>query len=131
MPGASRSGRRRRAAHRPEPGELRRWRLPIPPWRRPVRAGIVGAVEDAEANVGMNGKAGSAERAAGDGRGRRDRSPGRRPYTFLLDGKLVERARREVGEQDVVRSIEAALVAALDYQLWVREVSAGERGLLS
>ena len=47
------------------------------------------------------------------------------PYTFVLDAALVERARREVGEGDVVRSIEAALAAAVDYQLWVREVRAG------
>lgn len=51
----------------------------------------------------------------------------RGPYTFNLDTALVERARREVGEGDVVRSIEAALAAAVDYQLWVREVSAGRR----
>ena len=51
----------------------------------------------------------------------------RGPYTFYLDTALVERARREVGEIDVIRSIEAALAAAVDYQLWVREVSAGRR----
>ena len=51
----------------------------------------------------------------------------RGPYTFYLDAELVERARREVGETDVVRSIEAALAAAVDYQLWVREVSSGRR----
>lgn len=51
----------------------------------------------------------------------------RRPCTFLLDATLVERARHEVGETDVVRSIEAALVAAIDYQSWVREVATGER----
>lgn len=56
---------------------------------------------------------------------------GRRPYTFLLDEALVERARREVGEPDVVRSIEAALTAAIDYQLWMREVARGERDVLS
>jgi hypothetical protein len=54
----------------------------------------------------------------------------RRAYTFLLDTSLVERARREVGESDVVRSIEAALAAAIDYQMWVREVSSG-RDVLS
>jgi hypothetical protein len=54
----------------------------------------------------------------------------RGPYTFYLDADLVERARREVGESDVVRSIEAALAAALDYQLWVREVSTGQRDVL-
>jgi hypothetical protein len=36
-----------------------------------------------------------------------------------------------VGERDVVRSIEAALAAALDYQLWVREVTAGRRDVLT
>ncbi len=65
------------------------------------------------------------------GRERRRPGPERRPFTFVLDEELVERARREVGEGDVVRSIEAALAAALDYQLWVREVSAGERSILS
>jgi hypothetical protein len=54
----------------------------------------------------------------------------RRAYTFHLDPVLVERARDEVGEPDVVRSIEAALAAAIDYKLWVREVSAGERAVL-
>lgn len=51
----------------------------------------------------------------------------REPYTFYLDPGLVDRVRREVGERDVVRSIEAALAAALDYQLWVREVRSGRR----
>ncbi|NLG61366.1 MAG: hypothetical protein GX539_03915 [Candidatus Cloacimonetes bacterium] len=55
----------------------------------------------------------------------------RRAYTFLLDPDLVERARREVGENDVVRSIEAALAAAIDYHMWVREVAAGKRDVLS
>lgn len=55
----------------------------------------------------------------------------RRPFTFLLDSELVERAQREVGERDMVRSIEAALTAAIDYQLWVREVSRGDRNVLS
>ncbi len=55
----------------------------------------------------------------------------RRAYTFLLDPLLVERARREVGENDVVRSIEAALAAAIDYRMWVREVAAGQRDVLS
>lgn len=55
----------------------------------------------------------------------------RQPCTFVLDPALVERARREVGEQDVIRSIEAALSAAIDYQLWIREVTAGERDALS
>ena len=61
---------------------------------------------------------------------RRRRPRGRRAYTFVLDHELVERARREVSEGEVVRSIEAALAAAIDYQLWVREVSAGEREVL-
>ncbi len=55
----------------------------------------------------------------------------RRPFTFHLDTELVERARREVGERDMVRSIEAALTAAIDYQLWVREVARGQRNALS
>jgi hypothetical protein len=64
--------------------------------------------------------------------GRRPRpAPARGPYTFHLDASLVERARREVGERDVVRSIEAALAAALDYQLWVREVAAGKRDVMA
>src|SRR5690554_2119020 len=42
----------------------------------------------------------------------RQTPPARRPYTFQLDTALVERARREVGESDVIRSIEAALAAA-------------------
>ena len=49
----------------------------------------------------------------------------RRPFTFVLDGQLVEKVRNEVGESDMVRSIEAALVAALDYNMWVREVTNG------
>lgn len=56
--------------------------------------------------------------------------PARGPCTFYLDAGLVERARREVGEPDVVRSIEAALAAALDYRMWVREVAAGRRDVL-
>lgn len=55
--------------------------------------------------------------------------PARQSFTFLLDPGLVERARREVGERDMVRSIEAALLAAIDYQLWVREVSRGKNRL--
>lgn len=54
----------------------------------------------------------------------------RRPHTFVLDGTLVEKARREVGEPDVVRSIEAALAAAIDYRCWVREVREGRRTVL-
>lgn len=56
---------------------------------------------------------------------------GRQPHTFVLDQDLVERARREVGERDVVRSIEAALEAAIDYHSWVREVREGRRDVLS
>ncbi len=54
----------------------------------------------------------------------------RSAFTFYLDPKLVDRARSEVSEPDVIRSIEAALAAAIDYQLWVREVARGERDLL-
>jgi len=64
--------------------------------------------------------------------GEGNRSGRRRlPHTFVLDGALVERARREVGEPDVVRSIEAALAAAIDYRSWIREVRAGRRDVLS
>jgi hypothetical protein len=58
-------------------------------------------------------------------------SAARQPHTFVLDQDLVERARNEVGERDVVRSIEAALEAALDYHSWVREVRNGTRDVLS
>jgi hypothetical protein len=69
--------------------------------------------------------------AGGTRRIRLRRRADRQPCTFVLDPSLVERARREVGEQDVIRSIEAALSAAIDYQLWIREVAAGERDALS
>ena len=59
------------------------------------------------------------------------REAARKPYSFFLDADLVERARLEVGEPDVIRSIEAALAAAIDYKVWVREVSAGQRDVLS
>lgn len=52
--------------------------------------------------------------------------PERGPYTFVLDRELVRRARREVAERDVVRSIEAALAAAIDYQTWVRGLREGQ-----
>jgi hypothetical protein len=55
----------------------------------------------------------------------------RQAFTFYLDEGLVDRVRREIGETDMVRSIEAALEAALDYQLWVRETAAGQRDVLS
>lgn len=54
----------------------------------------------------------------------------RRPHTFVLDPTLVERARKEVGESDVIRSIETALEAAIDYHRWVREVREGRRDVL-
>lgn len=76
----------------------------------------------------MRGGNGSRSR---NGVGSAARARGRGAYTFYLDADLVERARREVGEPDVVRSIEAALAAALDYQLWVREVRAGRRDVLA
>lgn len=59
------------------------------------------------------------------------REVARRPYSFFLDADLVERARQEVGEQDVVRSIEAALAAAIDYKVWLHEVERGERDILA
>ncbi|HSJ26020.1 MAG TPA: hypothetical protein VK929_15185 [Longimicrobiales bacterium] len=66
------------------------------------------------------------------GPGRRTAGAGaRQAYTFYLDRGLVDRVRREIGERDVVRSIEAALEAALDYQLWVRETASGRRDVLS
>jgi post-segregation antitoxin (ccd killing protein) len=55
----------------------------------------------------------------------------RRPYRFLLDAALVERAKNEVGELDVIRSIEAALAAAIDYKAWQREITSGQRDILS
>jgi hypothetical protein len=54
----------------------------------------------------------------------------RQAYTFYLDPVLVDRARREVSESEMVRSIEAALAAAIDYHMWVREVAAGNREVL-
>jgi hypothetical protein len=59
------------------------------------------------------------------------REVARRPYSFFLDAELVERARLEVGESDVVRSIEAALAAAIDYKIWMHEVERGERDVLA
>lgn len=50
---------------------------------------------------------------------------------FVIDAELVERARREVGEPDVVRSIEAALAAAIDYKAWQRQITSGRRDFLS
>ena len=59
------------------------------------------------------------------------REVARRPYSFFLDADLVERARLEVGELDVVRSIEAALAAAIDYKVWMHEVERGDRDILA
>lgn len=66
-----------------------------------------------------------------NGKARHLKEAARRPYSFFLDADLVERARHEVGESDVVRSIEAALAAALDYKEWQRQISAGNRDVLS
>lgn len=55
----------------------------------------------------------------------------RRPYSFFLDAALVEKARQEVGESDVIRSIEAALAAAIDYKAWQQQISDGRRDVLS
>lgn len=63
--------------------------------------------------------------------GDRLREVARRPYSFFLDAELVERARIEVGENDVVRSIEAALAAAIDYKTWINEVEGGQRDVLA
>jgi hypothetical protein len=70
-------------------------------------------------------------RSSARGQAAARRRQDRQAYTFYLDPGLVERVRREIGEGDVVRSIEAALAAALDYQLWVREVASGDRDVLS
>ena len=66
-----------------------------------------------------------------NGRARQLKEAARRPYSFFLDPDLVERARIEVGETDVIRSIEAALAAALDYKAWQQQVSSGDRDILS
>jgi hypothetical protein len=64
-------------------------------------------------------------------KGDRLREVARRPYSFFLDAELVERARIEVGEPDVVRSIEAALAAAIDYKNWVSDVARGKKDVLA
>lgn len=74
---------------------------------------------------------GAKSRAAPAAESGRHDSAGRQPYTFYLDPGLVERARREVGELDVVRSIEAALEAAIDHHHWIREVRSGRRDVMS
>lgn len=66
-----------------------------------------------------------------NGSTRQLREAGRRPYRFFLDSALVERARQEVGETDVIRSIEAALAAAIDYKVWQQQIAAGRRDVLS
>lgn len=66
-----------------------------------------------------------------NGKTRQFKEATRRPYSFFLDASLVERARHEVGESDVIRSIEAALAAAIDYKVWQQEVSTGDRDVLS
>ena len=71
---------------------------------------------------------------SGSSRARAHRSmeeSARRPFTFVLDGDLVEKARTEVGESDVVRSIEAALAAAIDYKVWLHQLERGERDVLA
>jgi hypothetical protein len=66
-----------------------------------------------------------------NGKTRQLKEAARRSYSFYLDPGLVERARQEVGESDVIRSIEAALAAAIDYKVWQAEVRAGNRDVLS
>ncbi|MGH7476381.1 MAG: hypothetical protein ACRELD_08830 [Longimicrobiales bacterium] len=61
------------------------------------------------------------------GQASREHAVVREPCTFALDRELVRRARREVSELEVVRSIEAALAAAIEYRAWIREVSDGRR----
>ena len=69
--------------------------------------------------------------AEAKGRTRQLKEAARRPYSFFLDAELVERARSEVGETDVIRSIEAALAAVIDYKAWQQAVAAGNRDVLS
>jgi hypothetical protein len=64
------------------------------------------------------------------GKTRQLKEAARQPYSFYLDPALVERARQEVGETDVIRSIEAALAAVIDYKVWQAQVRAG-RDVLS
>ena len=64
------------------------------------------------------------------GKARQLKEAARQPYSFYLDPDLVERAREEVGESDVIRSIEAALAAVIDYKAWQEQVRAG-RDVLS
>ncbi|MGQ0561992.1 MAG: hypothetical protein ACT443_08980 [Gemmatimonadota bacterium] len=66
-----------------------------------------------------------------NGKARQLKETARRPYSFFLDAELVERARQEVGETDVIRSIEAALAAAIDYKAWQQQIAAGGRDVLS
>ena len=69
--------------------------------------------------------------ARANGRTRQLKEAARRPYSFNLDADLVERARQEVGESDVIRSIEAALAAVIDYKVWQEQVRSGNRDVLS
>ena len=59
------------------------------------------------------------------GKTRQFKEAARQPYSFYLDPDLVERARQEVGENDVIRSIEAALAAVIDYKVWQAQVRSG------
>lgn len=61
-------------------------------------------------------------------RGRAPHGRRRVPVTFRLEERLVTCARAEVGEPELVRCLEAALVAAVDYRRWMREVAAGRQG---
>lgn len=45
---------------------------------------------------------------------------------FYLNPEIVKKAREVASETDIVRSLEAALAACVDYHLWVREVARGE-----
>jgi hypothetical protein len=65
-----------------------------------------------------------------NGKTRQLKESARLPYSFYLDPDLDERARLEVGETDVIRSIEAALAAVIDYKAWQEQVRAG-RDVLS
>jgi hypothetical protein len=101
-----------------------------------MESGGPGTLLGHGASAGRGRGEAGAGAGAGAGLGHGSRRHARRPrrrgrYTFVLNAELVERARREVEERDVVRSIEAALAAAIDYQLWVRETARGDRDILS
>jgi hypothetical protein len=107
--------------------DLTRQRMATPHRRAQRRPGLVPGVPAEQQGVGQE-----AVMSGGVGDGRRRRLRVRSPsaaYTFVLNRDLVESARQEVGEDEVTRSIEAALIAAIDYRRWLSEVERGERGV--